>query len=197
MSDLAQRIIFVRTLLFCLFVFLSFFINTTSYAKNCTDGKDFKGKEITAQSSSNLSKGLISAMTYDAKTELRVGDSGKAIQAYIDKGFLPQKPKLRADYVDYWVLNKPIDFMGHKLLLIEDEYMDQYVGCCVNTGVGISVEIKTALTKLKKFAKENKCSFKVYNQAEFNESLWVFNAADKLGKQKEKYVTVSCRYTLY
>ncbi|MFX8569850.1 hypothetical protein ABTM09_20385, partial [Acinetobacter baumannii] len=53
------------------------------------------------------------------------------------KGFLAKKPNVsRVDYNDIYKLKKPYEFMGQNVLLISDEYMSEYVGCCVSEGWG-------------------------------------------------------------
>lgn len=103
-------------------------------------------------------EGLIKALRLKKGTTERVGDSGKAIQAYMKLGFTSKKPNQRADYTDYYLLNKPAKFMGHDLLVIEEEYMLKYVGCCVSPGVGVTVKVVGDTKNLEKFASENRCT---------------------------------------
>lgn len=107
-----------------------------------------------------LEMALIKGMQINPSTMQRVEtDSGKAIRAYMKDGYINKKPNTRADYTDYYLLNQPATFMGHKLLVIEEEYMAAYIGCCVSPGLGVSVQLMGSSANLEKFAKENGCGF--------------------------------------
>lgn len=113
---------------------------------------------VIAAEDTNLEAGLVSALSLKAGTTERIGDSGKAIQAYIRAGFLNKKRNQRADYTDYYVLKKPASFMGHELVVIEEEYMARYVGCCVSPGAGVSVKLIGSAKNLEDFARLNRCT---------------------------------------
>ncbi|MBX9402749.1 hypothetical protein K4L06_15675 [Lysobacter sp. BMK333-48F3] len=104
-----------------------------------------------------LEAGLIAALRHDAKTGERAAPSGPAIQAYIHAGYLTAKPTVRADYTDYRLLNKPATLLGLPLVAIEEEYMTQYLGCCVSEGAGATVRITGDIEPLVEFAKRNAC----------------------------------------
>jgi hypothetical protein len=118
---------------------------------------------ITAQGAASeeqgLESGLINALRLKKGTTQRVGDSGKAIQAYMREGLVNKKPNQRADYTDYYLLLKPAKFMGHELVVIEEEYMSRYVGCCASPGAGVSVKVVGNPKNLEEFAQTNKCTF--------------------------------------
>ena len=65
-----------------------------------------------ADPGTELETGLAQAMHLKKGTSERVGTSGKAIQAYMQAGLIDSKPNVRADYTDYYLLNKPARFMG-------------------------------------------------------------------------------------
>ncbi|QWP75752.1 hypothetical protein J5226_19395 [Lysobacter sp. K5869] len=106
-----------------------------------------------------LEKGLTEAMRYDRAKGERAAPSGPALQAYIQAGYFDLKPNVRADYTDYRVLKKPAPFMGQSLVLVEEEYMTQYVGCCVDEGVSAVVRVSGSTAAMEKFAKANACTF--------------------------------------
>lgn len=106
----------------------------------------------------SIEEGLINALRIKKSTGKRLGDSGKAIQAYMKQGIVNKKPNASVDYTDYYLINKPTSFMGHELLVIEEEYMTQYIGCCVNPGVGVSLKIVGGTKNLEDFAQKNGCS---------------------------------------
>jgi len=112
-----------------------------------------------AASDKGLEEDLTNALRLKPGTNERAGDSGKAIQAYMKEGVVNKKPNQRADYVDYYVVKKPASFMGHALVVIEEEYMSKYVGCCVDPGVGITVRLTGSPRNLEEFVEANKCSW--------------------------------------
>ena len=144
---------------------------------------------IIASEEQRLELGLINAMKLINGQLERAGDSGEAIQAYIKKGYLNKKPNRRVDYTDYWLLKKPATFMGHTLIMIEEEYLLKYIGCCVNEGVGITLKISGSSANLKHFASENGCSF--------SEEIDIQHELKSLGIKsnfpKGNYVSLSCR----
>lgn len=131
---------------------------------------------------------LIISMKLNKATRSRIGDSGKAIQSYIKKGYLRKKPNLRFDYVDYWVLTRSTKFLGHRLMVIEEEYMSKYVGCCVSPGVGAILKIHGNMSSLKRFARKNGCSINA--KSDVRKILRDFKV--NLNK-RSKYVSLSCR----
>jgi len=75
------------------------------------------------------------------------------------KGFLAKKPNIsRADYNDIYKLKKPYQFMGQNIVLISDEYMSEYVGCCVSEGWGAVFKQTSNLKFIEKFAQTNQCN---------------------------------------
>ena len=56
-------------------------------------------------------------------------------------GFIAKKPEVsRYDYNDVFRIKKPLKFMGQSVVAVSDEYMSQYVGCCVSEGLGGCIE---------------------------------------------------------
>ena len=120
----------------------------------------------------------------------RNGNHGKAIRAYMNKGYIDKKPTVyRADYVDYYVLKKPAYVLGHELKVIEEEYMSEYVGCCVNEGVGVVLKLTGSMQKLENFAQKNKCVVEPIDYDYYYESLGIVNAIPEKGV----FVEMSCR----
>lgn len=136
-----------------------------------------------------LEEGLLSALRLKPGTTERAGDSGKAIQAYMREGVVNKRPDQRADYTDYYVLKKPASFMGHELVVIEEEYMSKYIGCCVNPGAGVTVKLNGSLKNLERFAEANMCSFddNVDAQGELN------RVSIRTPLSKGRYARLSCR----
>ena len=136
-----------------------------------------------------LEQGLAGALSYDKKTHERAADSGKAIQAYMREGYVNKRPNRRADYTDYYVVNKPARFMGHDLVLIEEEYMTAFIGCCVSEGMGITVRTNGPTAALEAFAEANSCRVEErVNMADKMSSVGL-----KASFPKGEYVSLSCR----
>ena len=132
-------------------------------------------------------KELLAAMSYSAARGDRLKQPGGAIRAYIKAGYVPRKPDKRMDYTDYRVLTKPASLLGHRLVVVEEEYLTKYIGCCVNEGVGAIVQVEGDDSALRSFAKQNKCSLDEKYVAETMQNLG-------LGKPEGRFVSVSCRF---
>lgn len=136
-----------------------------------------------------LETGLAQAMHLKKETTERVGTSGQAIQAYMHAGLIDSKPNQRADYTDYYLLNKPARFMGHELVMIEEEYMSRWIGCCVSPGAGLSVKVSGSLKPLEQFSRAHRCSLN--DNADLQGELASLGIRRKL--PPGRYATLSCR----
>ena len=136
-----------------------------------------------------LETGLAQALHLKKGSSERVGTSGQAIQAYMRAGLIDSKPNQRADYTDYYLLNKPARFMGHELVMIEEEYMARYIGCCVSPGAGLSVKVSGSLKPLAQFAHVHRCSLN--DNADVQSELASLGIRRKLAPGR--YATLSCR----
>lgn len=139
----------------------------------------------------SLESELINSMRLKHESEDldRLGDSGKAIRAYMKAGFVNNRPNERLDYTDYYVLKKPTSFMGHQLIIIEQEYMTTNIGCCVSPGVGVTILANGSIENMKRFAKANGCS--VNEGINIQESFK--NIGFNIGPQRGLFVELSCR----
>lgn len=136
-----------------------------------------------------LESGLQHAMQLKKGTDERTGTSGKAIQAYMQAGLIDKKPNQRADYTDYYLLKQPASFLGHELVLIEEEYMAQYIGCCVSPGVGVTVRVYGSTQNLARFARSHRCS--LTEHVDFAHELRDVAIRNKV--PKGHYASLSCR----
>ncbi|WP_425253959.1 hypothetical protein ACPJXG_08655 [Janthinobacterium sp. NFX145] len=132
---------------------------------------------------------LAHALYLKKGTTERAGTSGKAIQAYVREGYIGKRPDQRFDYTDYYLLKKPASFMGHELVLIEEEYITQYIGCCVSPGAGVTVKVRGNTQKLQAFASAQRCT--LTDPVDMQHAL--SEAAIKARLPQGHYASLSCR----
>lgn len=135
-----------------------------------------------------LAAGLVGAMRLNANRTERLAEPGEAIRAYIKAGYVRLKSELRDDYTDYRVVQLPAKFFGQELLVIEEEYLSKFIGCCVNEGTGVILRVTADLAPLKAFAAANGCSVRDDRR----------DTVERLQKLKVKpvegeFVSMSCR----
>jgi len=94
----------------------------------------------------------------------------KQLANFQDAGLLPVKTKLRFDYVSYYKPLRDVHYDNGKLLYFEHEFMEAYLGCCVNEGFGLIVE-GSADDKLRQFATGHGCAVKDSGQFYIDPSL--------------------------
>jgi hypothetical protein len=115
--------------------------------------------KLRANAIAGMEDGLVGALRYDKKTSKRAVNSGVAIQAYMREGFVSRGPNRRAQSIDYYLVNRATKFMGHDLVMIDEEYLAAGEACCANPGVGVTVRLNGPATNLEKFGTDNRCSF--------------------------------------
>jgi hypothetical protein len=146
-------------------------------------------EEIFSKDNKSLDSDLINSLKFNNEKKERNGNYGEAIRAYMKEGIVDKKPNQRADYTDYYVINNPTEFMGHELIVIEEEYMDSYIGCCVSPGAGAIIKINGSSENLKNFSKNNYCSL--------SENIDIKNEMENIGIKKNfpsgNYASLSCR----
>lgn len=133
--------------------------------------------------------GLTYAIQLNRKDGTRLGKSGLAIQAYMRDAIVDRKPNSRQDYTDYYVTKKPAKFMGHDLIIIEEEYQSQWIGCCANPGVGVTVKLNGPSKVLADFAKQNGCVF----ETDVNIPSVLATLGSKQKIAPGEYAAMSCR----
>ena len=137
----------------------------------------------------SLESGLLHAMQLKPGTTERTGTSGRAIRAYQHAGLVSKTPRQRFDYTDYYLLEKPVPFMGHELVLIEEEYRTRYIGCCASPGVGITLKVHGSLKNLQQFARANRCT--LTDHVDFAQALREVAIKNKV--PRAHYASLSCR----
>ena len=120
----------------------------------------------------------------------RQDNAGAVLREMKAQEYIPFKPR-RIDYTDYYPLLKNVSVFGHDLVVVEEEYMTKFVGCCVSEGAGFVVRLNGDAQPLERFAAANQCRVDVYeNLKKFRES--AFRNLDFL-LTDGKYAEVSCR----
>jgi len=94
----------------------------------------------------------------------RQKNAGMVVREFKAAGLIPFKPE-RVDYTDYYPVLKPLQVLGHDLVIVEEEYMGRYVGCCVSEGAGMVLRLRGDAARLEAFAQANKCSVEKFKDA--------------------------------
>lgn len=144
---------------------------------------------IPGMAAEGLENQLIPALKIKQNGQDRQAESRPVILAYQRAGLISKKPQQRADYIDFYLLQKPASFMGHQLILLEEEYMDKYVGCCVSSGLGLMLRVNADTRPLQDFADKNACTFTPH--ADVFDRLKTYGIQHKL--DKADYAQLSCR----
>lgn len=104
-------------------------------------------------------------------------------------GFIAKKPDIkRYDYNDVYNVKKPLSFKGQNVVLLTDEYMSEYVGCCVSEGWGAVIAKTFDLAPLKQFAKKNQCSLSIRDKSNVDYYGLILKKLPKA-----EYYELSCR----
>jgi hypothetical protein len=127
------------------------------------------------------------SMSYSKKDSDRgrIKPSEYTIEAFQRLKIIPSKPTERRDYNNYYLVTKPIYLFGNKIIALEDEVMERWLGCCFNPGIGVLVERGSQYQSLLNFAKNNRCSIKAANTT--LEAVGLKHLIDN-----DKYVLISC-----
>jgi hypothetical protein len=133
--------------------------------------------------------GIAYAIQLNKSDSTRMGKSGLAIQAYMRDEIVDRKPISRIDYTDYYVTKKPMKFMGHDLIVIEEEYPSQWIGCCASPGLGLTVKLNGSPKSFMDFAKQNGCTF----DANVNLPSLLATLGSKQRIAPGEYAAISCR----
>ncbi|MGK5081299.1 hypothetical protein [Janthinobacterium sp. HLX7-2] len=86
-------------------------------------------------------------------------------------------------------MNKATPFLGHELVLIEEEYITHYIGCCVSPGAGVTVKVHGSTKNLQQFARASHCT--LTDHVDLAQELR--DVAIKTKLAKARYASLSCR----
>ena len=97
------------------------------------------------------------AITYNTHTKERVLSFPDLIRSMDAAGLVTLKPDFRADYIDYRFAKKSASLYGFSLVMIEEEYVTQWIGCCPNRGFSILLKGNGDAARLTDLAAKNYC----------------------------------------
>ncbi len=106
------------------------------------------------QTQPQLRIGLTAAI--EARQDLKIANN--QINQLAQLGFINKLADLRVDYTDMYRPKKPIYFLGNEVILLENSYMNEWLGCCLDPGMGILVKVSANnYSLLDQFAKRFDC----------------------------------------
>ncbi len=114
---------------------------------------------------------------------------GAVLREFKEQGLIPFRPLIRVDYTDYYRIRSELRVLGHDLVILEEEYMSKYVGCCVSEGGGLVVRLRGSTSELAEFAAANRCSLREYASLEMYQRESKLSFAAPSGR----YAELSCR----
>jgi len=157
------------------------FLNKETNNTNITKTKNDANIDIENQ--------LINATRFKSSTKEREKTPRDIINILKENKVIAKNADKRLDYTDYYITSSSVKFMGADILLVEEEYMDQNIGCCVNPGFGLSLRKDENIDGLENFAKENGCALE--NNLALSEKLSGLEINYNLPQGKFAYL--SCR----
>jgi hypothetical protein len=166
-----------------LFFFLLFFLTLVACGEV---------RQANATNNSPLASGLIwnaSASAKDKETFFETADDQLArLQR---AGILSKNVSSRFDYVSYYKPTRLVTFYGARLMYFENEYLEQFIGCCVDDGFGLILQGSES-KEINDFAATNGCKITIGDHVYLP-----FEINKEFEKQKvkiESLLEISCRF---
>jgi len=120
-------------------------------------------------------------------------ETQKALEMLKQHGIIKNEPDIVADYNHIYIANKQLPVLGGVLLALDHEYLEDWIGCCVNPGVALALKVKKDKddsSALASFAKENHCNVMPFEQSFMTKDLKEA-AFDHV--KKEDVLVLSCK----
>lgn len=95
-------------------------------------------------------------------------ETQKALETLKQHDIIKNEPDIVADYNHIYIANKQLPVLGGMLLALDHEYLEDWIGCCVNPGVALALQVKKDKhdsSALVSFARENHCTVKPFEQS--------------------------------
>jgi len=139
----------------------------------------------------DASKAIELSLTLNPKTGSNVFDGSEIIPSLVKSGVFSGKPSERMDYRNYYIPKDNIQILGAKLVYYDYEYIEQWIGCCPNSGNAVVLLGNTNTTQIEHFAKTNKCKVSKGNDIYLPKELWkLLNVSQE---SKSQLIEVSCK----
>lgn len=123
------------------------------------------------------------ALSVASGSKVRQVDRGEAIRALASQGLVSLAPDFRADYTDYQLVSGELRFLDYPVVLITEAYFIEWVGCCPNEGIGLTIKGPVNEGRLQSFARTNSC--------EVGLDTWITQVFATLD-QRAEYWTLFC-----
>ncbi|WP_147451457.1 hypothetical protein [Corallococcus llansteffanensis] len=108
-------------------------------------------------------------------------------RAWVDAKMI-DKPFTQQDYSHFYKPLSEFELFGRKVLAVEYEYLEEWIGCCVNNGFSVLLSNTAGDdVSLHRFARENNCRVRVGKDVCCTPLEW--EAQEKAGK----FIRLSCR----
>lgn len=119
-------------------------------------------------------------------------EGGDVISHFVKNGILKGfEPSLRRDYSSFYIPTKNVQVLGGRLIIYEHEYMEQFIGCCVNEGNAAVLLIDSDIAHIEAFANANKCMLEKGDEISLPDNVWeLLNLNSEI---KSRLIEVSCK----
>jgi hypothetical protein len=118
---------------------------------------------VTAAIADTHSKEILErALSVTLGAKQRQIDRGEAIRVLADHGLVSLIPDFRADYTDYRLVSGQLQFFDYPVVIVIEEYITEWMGCCPDPGIGVIIRGPVAETRLQSFAQTNSCQIGSY-----------------------------------
>ena len=139
----------------------------------------------------DASKAIELSLTLNPITGSNVLDGSEIIPSLVKSGIFPDKPSERLNYRSYYIPKTNIQILGSKLVYYDHEYIEEWIGCCPNSGNAVVLLESIDTARIKSFAKMNKCKVTKGKDIYLPDDLWkLLNISEE---SKSRLIEVSCK----
>lgn len=145
------------------------------------------------QSFSAESEALISLLKTSPEKIQQASENLKELDTLKKLGVINATPDLIADYNHIYIAKKQVPVLSGTFLALDHEFLDNYIGCCVNPGVAVVLHMEKEgadLSAVDQFAKENVCTVTPFELSPMTKEV---EEAIFHNFKKENIVVLSCK----